>query len=296
MVGRVTQSMTTRQLLGNVRSLERRILNAQDALSSGKRLLRPSDDPAGAALGNHLRAESRDLKALGRTIGFATAVLSAQDDALEQAESLLTRAREIASQQAGGLASPETRQQAAVEVAEIERGLIALANTQVDGRHVFGGLASGTPPFVALDDPGFDPLAPYVGADDPFVARTSANGTMRLTTPGDQVFNASIAAIDELRSTLAAGNVPTASIDTVDDAASGIRNERTGVGGRARQLNDQSAAITAGLTRIEERLGDVEGADYAAVITELTQLQAALEATLASGQTLQTSILDYLNL
>ncbi len=45
-----------------------------------------------------------------------------------------------------------------------------------------------------------------------------------------------------------------------------------------------------------ERLGDIEGADYAAVITELTQLQTALEATLGSAQTLQTSILDYLSL
>ena len=45
-----------------------------------------------------------------------------------------------------------------------------------------------------------------------------------------------------------------------------------------------------------DALGDIEGADYATVITELTQLQTALQATLQSGQTLQTSILDYLSL
>jgi len=296
MIARVTQGTLTRQLLGHVRQLERRILSAQDALSTGKRLRAPSDDPTGAARANGLRAESRDLSALVKSVNFGTSVLSAQDDLLEQAESLLTRAREIASQQAGGLASTESRQQAAAEVAEIERGLISLANTHVGGRYVFAGLASGAPPFTALDDGGFDPLNPYSGPSDPFLLRTTAEGTTRLTTPGDQVFGDSIAAIDELRLTLAAGNAPTTSLDTVEQAAAGLRAERASVGGRARQLAERSTGITTAIARVTVRLGTVENADYAAVITELTQLQAALEATLASGQTLQTSILDYLNL
>ena len=146
------------------------------------------------------------------------------------------RAREIAAQQAGGLASTQSRQQAAAEVAEIERGLISLANTQVDGRYVFAGLATGAPPFTALDDPGFDPRTAYTGGADPFVVRTSDTTTTRLTTPGDQVFGSSLAAIDDLRLTLAAGNPPTASIDTVEQAAEVLRGERASVGGRARQL------------------------------------------------------------
>jgi len=296
MIARVTQQSIARQMLGGVRQIERRLLDTQAALSSGRRLRDASDDPAGTALVNGLRAESRDLTALTRTVNFGTAVLGAEDDALEQAEALLTRAREIATQQAGTLASPQSRQQAAAEVAEIERGLIALGNTQVDGRYVFSGLGSGTPPFTALDDVGFDPLNPYVGGSDPFVIRTSDATTMRLTTPGDQVFGTSIAAIDELRQTLAAGNAPTSSIDTVGQAAETIRAERASVGGRARQLADRTTDITAGIARVTDRLGDVEGADYASVATELTLLQTALQATLASGQTLQTSILDYLSL
>lgn len=296
MIARVTQATLARQILGSVRQLEQRITDAQAALSSGKRLRDPSDDPAGAALANGLRADSRDLSALARTVNFGTAVMGAQDDGLEQVESLLTRAREIASQQAGGLASTESRQQAASEVAEIERSLISIANTQVDGRYVFAGLSSGTVPFTPLDDVGFDPLNPYTGPSDPFLARTESAGTTRLTTPGDQVFGDSIAAIDELRTTLAAGNAPTSSIDTVEQAAAGLRAERASVGGRARKLNERGTEISAALGRVAQRLGSVEDADYAAVVTELTQLQAALQATLASGQTLQTSILDYLKL
>ena len=75
-----------------------------------------------------------------------------------------------------------------------------------------------------------------------------------------------------------------------------LRDERASVGVRARQLGDRATAITASVAQLSERLGSIEDSDYATVITDLTQLQTALQATLSSGQALQTSILDYLNL
>jgi flagellar hook-associated protein 3 FlgL len=296
MIGRVTQSMMSDQLLGNVRRLQSRLVDTQDALSSGRRLRQASDDPAGAALVNGLRAQSRDLTSLSRTIGFGRSVLTAQDDALDQANNILTRAKEIATQQAGTLATPTSRQQAAEEVDALERQLIALGNTTIDGRHVFGGLATGTAPFTDVDDPGFDPLNAYAGPADPFSIRTAPDATVRLTTPGDQVFGSSIAALDALKQTLAAGSSSTGDIDTLESAAAAVRAERTSVGGRARQLEDRASEIASSVTKVTARLGEIEGADYATVITELTQLQTALQATLSSGQTLQTSILDYLRL
>lgn len=296
MIGRVTQSMMNDQLIGQVRNLQRRLLDTQDALSSGRRLREASDDPTGAAIVNGLRAQSADLKSLSSTIGFGRSVLTAQDDALNQAQNLMVRAKEIASQEAGGLANATTRAQAAEEVDALERQLIALGNTTIDGRHVFGGLASGTAPFAGMDDPGFDPLNPYAGPSDPFSIRTAPETTVRLSTPGDQVFATSIKALDDLRQALVAGNSSTANIDPLSAAADDLRAERTSVGGRARQLEDRASEITSSVAKVTARLGDIEGADYASTISELTQLQTALQATLASNQTLQTSILDYLSL
>lgn len=296
MIGRVTQSMMNDQLIGQVRILQRRLLDAQDALSSGKSLREASDDPTGAAIVNGLRAQSADLKSLSSTISFGRAVLTAQDDALNQAQNLMVRAKEIASQEAGGLATATTRAQAAEEVDALERQMIALGNTSIDGRHVFGGLASGTDPFAGMDDPGFDPLNPYAGSSDPFSIRTAPETTVRLSTPGDQVFGSSIKALDDLRQALTAGNSSTANIDPLSAAADDLRAERTSVGGRARQLEDRASEITSSVAKVTARLGDIEGADYASTISELTQLQTALQATLASNQTLKTSILDYLSL
>lgn len=294
MITRVTQGVLVRELLSSVRRLQARLAVKQAELASGKRLREPSDDPAGAARANAVRGEIRDLGALDDTLGFATAVLGAQDAALEQAEGVLTRAREIAAQQASGLVTAEGRQQAAAEVAELERALLSLGNAQVGGRYVFAGLASGAAPFRQLDEPGFDPLAPYAGPAAPFVVRSAADATTRLTTPGDQVFGEAVAALDELRVRLLAGDPPTASLAALDAAAETLRLERASVGGRARLVAERTDEVHAALERAKARLGTIEDADPAEVITELTRLEIALQATLESGRVLQVSILDHL--
>jgi flagellar hook-associated protein 3 FlgL len=263
-------------------------------VSSQKKLLNASDDPAGAAQANRLRGENTALKALDDGIGFGTAVLGAQDGALDQAGNLVARAQEIATQQASGLTTPEARQQASEEVAQIERGMMTLANTQVAGRYVFGGLATGPQPFANLDDPGFDPTTAYSGSTTPFSLPIGTGQTVTLTTPGDQVFGSTITALDHLRTTLAAGTSPDTSVDELNVAGDALRAERANVGGRVTRLQDRSAQIGRLGDTATSLLSGVEDADLTTAISQLVQLQTALQATLASGSTLQQSILDYL--
>ncbi len=297
MIGRVTQSSLARDFLGHVQSLQRRSAEAQNHVQTQRRILAPSDDPGGAARATRLRSEDSDLRALHETVGFGLSVLGAQDGALGEASSLLTRARELAAQEANGLTSPAQRQAAATEVAEIERALITLANSTVGGRHVFGGLATGDAPFVSLDDVAFDANNPYGGPTDAFSVRTGEDGTTtRLTTPGDQVFGDTILALENLRQTLLAGNDPTVEIDALAAAADGLSLERASVGARSRALTDRGQEILGSIQTAREEIGEIEDVDLVEAIMDLQRLQSALEATLVSGQTLQQSIVDYVRL
>ena len=295
-LGRVTQGTFFRQLTANVTRLQRQIADAQTQVSSQKKLQDASDDPAGAAEANRLHAQTRALAAVKQGIGFGTAILSAEDSALEQTESILTRAGEIASQTSSGLTTSEARQQASAEVAQLERSLLTLANTSVAGRYVFGGLATGTQPFANLDDPGFDPSTAYSGPTDPFTLPIGAGQTVALTTPGDQVFGAAITALDQMRQTLATGAAPTTSIDAVANAAESIRQERTNVGGSLTRLQDRSDQIVNLTDGAHKLLSGIEDVDVTTAISQFVQLQAALQATLAVGSKLHTSLLDYLQL
>ena len=297
MIGRVTQTTLVRNFLAHVQSLQQKSAEAQAHVQTQKRINTPSDDPAGTARAARLRSEDADLRALQETVGFGLSILGAQDAALGEADSLLTRAREIAAQHANGLNTPGERMAAAAEIEEIERALITLGNTTVAGRHVFGGLATGDSPFVSFDDPGFDPNTPYAGTADPFYIRTGRDGaTTRLTTPGDAVFGEAILAVESLRVSLEAGLEPTAELDQLAAAAEGLGLERASVGARSRALTDRGKEILGSIHNARAEVGEIEDVDLVEAILDLQQLQSALQATLASGQTLQTSIIDYVRL
>jgi len=295
MIQRVTQATLIRELQASVARMQRQLVVAQETVSSQKRLLEASDDPAAVARVNRLRGETRALTALSDNVAFGTAVLGAEDAGLEQAETIMTRAREIATQQASGLTSPVARQQAAEEVTELERSLLALGNTAVGGRYVFGGLVSGAPPFANFDDPGFAPAIAYTGPGDPFVIRSGTDQSLRLTTAGNQVFGESLLAIDNLRQTLEAGTAPVASLDEIENGAATLRAERASVGARLARAQSRDQEISRALNNVRKALGGLEDADLTIAISDLVQLQSALQATLAAGSALQTSILDYVN-
>ncbi len=293
-LGRVTQSTIFRELTTSVNRIQRQLARAQAEVDSQKKLQNASDDPAGAAQANRFRGEASALQALADGIGFGTAVLGAQDGALDQTENLLARAQEIATQTSSGLTTPAARIEAADEVAQIERGVITLANTQLAGRYIFGGLATGTPPFANLDDPGFDPTTTYSGTANPFTLPIGSGQTVALTTPGDQVFGSTITALDHLRQTLSTGASPDTSVDELNAAADTIRAERSSIGGRVTRLQDRTTQIGRSSDTAASLLSGVEDADLTSSISHLVQLQTALQATLAAGSSLQQSILDYL--
>ena len=294
-LGRVTQNTLFRELTTSVARLQRQIAQAQAEVSSQRKLQSASDDPAGAAAANRLHGEVRALSAAKDGIGIGNAVLSAQDSALQQVDSLLTRASEIAAQTTSGLVTPEQRQQASAEVAQIESSVLSLANTAVGGRYVFGGLASGQQPFANLDDPNFDAATAYSGPTDPFVLPIGGQ-TLTLTTPGDHVFGATITALDDMRQTLAAGGTPTTSIDALAGAAAGIGEERAAIGGRMTRLQDRSDQIDSLTAGAQTLVSGIEDVDLSAAISQFVQLQTALQAALAVGNKLQTSVLDFLQL
>jgi flagellar hook-associated protein 3 FlgL len=297
MVGRVTERTLVADFTNSVTRIRRQQAEAQAALSSQKRLREPSDDPVGTARSTLLRGEAKELGAYRRSVGLGTSTLAAQDSVLGEVHDMLVRAREIAASMSNGLSTPEARQTAAEEVTEIERGLLALGNTTVAGRYVFGGLSTSGPVFTSLDDPGFTPATAYTGSTTPFAVRTARDESVRITTSGDDVLGSSLQAIDDLRQTLEAGNDPVASLAALEGAANDVRQERASVGGRLGRLQTRDQEIGSAIITGRTLLADVEDADLTETITQLAQVQNALEATLTAGTSLlQTTILDYLRL
>ena len=140
-----------------------RLSKTQLQLATGKRILTPSDDPAGATKALDLQRYLETNEQFLSNMGFARARLETQETTLASVTDLLQRANELAIQGNNATVSASDREAIAVEVDQLLAQLIALANTQdSNGEYLFGGLQRANAPFVP--DPVTGAVS-YVGDD-----------------------------------------------------------------------------------------------------------------------------------
>lgn len=133
----------------NISSRQTNLSNLQENLTSGKRVVRASDDPTSAAIAE---------RALTRISRIATdqRALASQKGAITQAESTLgdvtealQRFRELTVSAGNGTHSSSDRQSIAAEMRGLRDQIYALANRQdSNGLPLFSALGSALQPFV----------------------------------------------------------------------------------------------------------------------------------------------------
>lgn len=112
-------------------------LNEQS--SSQKRINKPSDDAVGSATVLNLRSTLTSYDQYLENVATAQGWLSTSDTTLTQVSTLITRAKELAEEAATGTLGAENRKQVAYEMRQIYEQLIALANTEYQGKSIYGG-------------------------------------------------------------------------------------------------------------------------------------------------------------
>lgn len=125
------------------------LFNAQERLSSGKKVGRPSDDPIGYGqilnFGSSIALTDQYL----RNIDRADSVLSVTESALQAVQDSLMRVNDLGIQMVSGTNSSADRGSAAREIREIYDQLMTVANTLYEGRYIFAGDQTKTKPFVS---------------------------------------------------------------------------------------------------------------------------------------------------
>ena len=119
----------------------------QEMLSTGKRLLRPSDDPVDVANDLQLRTKLKQLSQLKDNMKDGLAFMQVTDTAMMSIDTLLQRLRELAIQASSDTLSDKERLYIASEVEQLTRQFVALANTMYKGDYVFAGTQTKIMPF-----------------------------------------------------------------------------------------------------------------------------------------------------
>ena len=156
----------------------------QRQVSSGRRILKPSDDPIAASRALEYREALSRLEQFDRNATIATNRLSQEEAALGSVNNVLQRVRELALAANNATQSNESRRLIAVEVREQLANLVQLANQQDgSGAYLFAGHLEETRP-VTRTGTGFS----YAGDQGRRLIQIGEGRQIADGDPGSDVF------------------------------------------------------------------------------------------------------------
>lgn len=148
---RVTTRGSYLQGLSMMQQLQAALDHTQRQISSGRRILTPSDDPIASSRALDMRESIGRLEQFDRNSGIAANRLSQEEAALGSVNNALQRVRELALQANNASQSNETRQLIAVEIREQLDQLVQLANQRDgNGAFLFAGNQQDTQPVTRM--------------------------------------------------------------------------------------------------------------------------------------------------
>src|SRR5262249_47562851 len=135
---------------------------AQQQMSSGLRVVKPSDDPSSVSDILEISSSISKNTQIVKNLGNVKAEVDGAEQALSNATTTLDNISVIASQGANFDQTASSRAELALQVQSQLQQLIGAAGTSVGGRYVFSGDADQTPPY-ALDLTTPTGTTPYAG-------------------------------------------------------------------------------------------------------------------------------------
>jgi flagellar hook-associated protein 3 FlgL len=275
------------------RSYER-LGDIQEKLMTGKKIVRPSDDPVVAMKGMTYRSNLTEIEQYQRNLSEAFTWIENSDSALEHATSVLHRARELIVQIKNGTYSAEDRQAVKKEIEQLKEDLVSIANTQVAGKYIFNGTdISSQPVNPATATPTGTP-----GRNASFTVEVTKGVYLPVNVNPDNVFDVALFnTFKNIEADLQVNN--DANLDQylsdLTQHLGKIVDERAELGARMNRLELVQERLSKQEVIANENISDNEDADMERIITDLKTQESVHRAVLGVGaRIIQPTLLDFL--
>jgi flagellar hook-associated protein 3 FlgL len=293
---RITDRLLVDKVLGNIQRNESRLSSIQDQVSTGRRISVPSDDPTGSVRSLTLRSNDDETQQSQQNLDLADAWLNATDTALQDVNSIVQRARELAVQGANDTLDTSQRTGIAAEVDQLLQQMVTLGNATLKGQRLFAGLKTDANPFILNAGP--PTTVTYSGDNGQMLREIDVGLTMAINTPGNTAFAPAFAALVGLRDHLNAGDAASVrgtDFAAIDSALDTVLASRASVGAKVNRLESAQTRQQELQARITELLAKTEDTDYTAAVSEFSLQDTVYKAGMqAASKALQPSLLDYL--
>ena len=311
---RISTSWAQQTSVNSILDQQSRLNQTQLQLSTGKKILTPSDDPAAATRIIDLNQGIKQTEQYQSNINAARQRLTLEDGVLQNATDVLQRVNELGLQGLNATNSPSDRIAIAVEIEELNQQLVGLANTRnANGEYLFSGFKSATQPFSK--DTTVPNTGAYIYAGDAKQRLIQIDSDRQIadgdygsnvfgtptpaTIPATVLVPGSIAnvfeALDKFATDLRANTPNSASLDDISKSFDKILTVQSSVGTRLNALDNQEGHNTDFVLNLKTVLSETEDLDYAEAISRFNQQTLSLQAAQqAFAQVKKLSLFNYL--
>lgn len=207
---RVTTGMIYDQGVGSIQRQTAQLLQTQQQVSTGRRILVPSDDPVASARALEITQSQSVNDQFQISQGAASDALGLYENKLAAVEDLLTAVRTRAVEAGNGAYSAAELKDIAVDLRAQFDALMSLANSQDgNGEYLFAGYKGNTQPFTGSVASGVG----YQGDQGERSIQVSSSRVIPVSNSGDEVFMKVPGINGQFSTTAAAANTGQAVID-----------------------------------------------------------------------------------
>ncbi len=305
---RATQTTTYRSLSFFLDRTSTRMADLQKQIATGKRMVRPSDDPTAISPLMAANTQIKNAERYTKTINAGLDRINNSEGHMDTINNVMVRMREIAIAAGNGGYTNTDLRTFANEVAQLREQLIDAGNAQVDGKYLFAGFDDKTRPFT------WDAVArtvSYAGDQGSVKYEVSPGETVEVNITGSALMQGDLdndgvtdpgqfdifALMTTVEDALLANN-PTgviAEIDNLVTANDQVLIQRSLKGNTAARLENGLLSMNQIEIDMREMRSRFEDADLLETITSLAQQESSFEAALnMTGKISRLSILDYI--
>ncbi len=297
---RITANTMYDQIRTDISRLTDQQAKTEYSISSGKIYNTPSDAPVALTHALSVREEISDVDQYKRNITYAKGWMSASESAMSQVQDRLLRAKTLAIQGANDSQDATSRKALAEEVKSILNEVVALGNTKIGDRYVFGGTKTrgygpGEAPFVMEPDG----TVKYLGNRQNLGINVATDQTLNINTNGHQAFIQSgiFTSLKHLEDALN-NNSQTdteSALAQIDTALNYTNQQISSMGARDNSLDVHKDMADQTLIDSKKRLSDIQDTDIVQAITDLKTEQTSYQAALAAAaKVMNVSLVNYL--
>lgn len=288
---RVTQSMMQNNMMNNLFKSQAAMNKYLNQVQTGERIERPSDDPVIAMKGMSYRTALKEIEQYQRNADGIRSWMDNADDALDKGTQVMQRLEELAVQASTGTNSEDEHTAIKAEVEELEKQLIEVANTRVNGKYIFNGTDTNEKP-VNKDGS----LNIGTGRDQNVNIEISEDIQFTVNVKPDDVFPEEIFQnIEAFKSALDGDGDIDESLDKIQSSSKGLVEGRAKLGARMNRLELIADRLEQQGITAEDTMKKNVGVDFEEAITNLLSQEVAHRAALSAGaKIIQPSLIDFL--